>query len=46
MNLRRSGVPAGAERLLQAMVKGGLPEDVLHAGAGLALLLDEPREVP
>jgi hypothetical protein len=35
------GVPAGAERLLGALVKRGLGEDDLHAAARLCLAMDE-----
>jgi hypothetical protein len=35
------GVPAGAERLLAALVKRGLGEDDLGAAAELCLALDE-----
>ena len=47
MNKKEAGLsqvlPAGAERLLAAMVKRGLPEGDLKVAAALALALDEPR---
>lgn len=38
------GIPPGAERLLKALVQGGLPQEALGVAAGLVLLLDEPEE--
>jgi hypothetical protein len=37
----RSEMPAGAERLLAALLKRGLPETHLPAAAALVLALDE-----
>ena len=34
--------PPGAERLLRALVRDGLPEDALKAAAALVLELDQP----